>query len=141
MLKLLWVLILVNVFLHSTSATTFNLTEITAKNKTVEVGDDLEIFCKVTDYFRFCNFFHDDKNCTFEWQKKIFNLTNYHCPLGDFNGNYLNTTCGIKVSNVTKEHAGNWTCQLEERLEGGLKESIVSGSIAIDVVENKVSWK
>ena len=141
--KVLWVLILVNVFYHSTSASTFNLTEITTNKETLEIGDDLEIICKETDYFKFCRFFHNEKNCTFEWSKDVWNLTHFHChgkPFGqpaDFYGNYDNTTCGIKVSNVTKEQAGNWTCQLEDWHESGINGTIVSRSIVIEVVENQ----
>jgi len=128
-------------------ANSFDLVKVEPKNATVLEGSNLDLFCSVNEYFGFCTFYHSGKNCEFQWKKNSWNFTNYDCPGNPFGhpavlieGLYKNETCGIKLTQVTKEYSGNWTCQLEsyhvshENQKGFGKK--VNGSIYVNVISN-----
>ena len=92
-----------------TTANNFGLEEKSA-NTTVEIGADLEIFCKTSDHFGYCTFSHSDHKCEFQWKRDPWSFTNTKCegnPFGhpaaliDPDDLYMNRTCGIRLTNVT----------------------------------------
>ena len=52
--------------------------------------------------------------CKIEWRRNEWNVTLSSCdPRATFIGDYNQFECGIKLSDVTVQEAGLWSCHME----------------------------
>lgn len=129
------------VTLLSGSVFTFEMVTVKPKSVSVDEGGSIELFCAVDSYYEWCTFKrHDGKICDFEWKRDLWGLDVLECS--EFEGRYVRTgeydknECGFKLSNVTLEDAGQWTCELESYHSGRYRGYgyRVNGAFNVDVI-------
>ena len=100
----------------------FHLTKIIPYHprKISEGASNTQLQCNSDDFFKFCTFQHLGKKCVFEtnYSSGIPSKVNY-CNFDDdkiqFIGNPSKKECAIKLTNLTLDDSGEWSCKVEQQ--------------------------
>ena len=72
-------LFVVLALLGLSSVSAFDFLEVKPKQVTVKEGGQLELFCKVNDWWEWCTFKHNGNVCDFMWDQNTYNVTTLDC--------------------------------------------------------------
>lgn len=122
----------------------FRLTRVKDKRITVQEGQDVELSCTVSDYYKFCTFQHYAEKCDFEYSRRFWDMEESDCSdfkdRYEFTGQYNFHNCAIKIKKVTQKDAGKWFCDFESyEFYGGRRGmgSEARGEINVEVIPSE----
>ena len=104
------------------STTAFDIVKHEPASTSLKEGDTLTLLCKASSRWEYCTFKHSDKICDYGWNTRFNSERNVSVLACDdfadrrieFHGDSDLYQCGIKLTGVLPEDAGDWTCEMEE---------------------------
>ena len=111
--------------LLGTSALAFELKSVNPNVLRVEEGHSFKVICTTDNWWEYCTFRKGDKSCDFVWKKGPYNVTIGECDdfaeRFEFRGSYDNYECGLEILEAEEADDGEWSCEMESYVKGGLK--------------------
>merc|ERR1712136_495917 len=108
-------------------ATAFEIKKYGPTTQYRKEGDTVSIKCTTNGYWEWCTFKHLTKECQFtaDHNSKVSKST-----CSDFKGRdikfygdyYYKYECGMELTGVTPEDAGDWSCTMDEYYDGSGKK-------------------
>jgi len=105
--------------------TVFKITDFKPQTQTVKVGDSITLWCRSEDNWEWCTFEHANKKCQFVYDNdyKVSKSKTYCKNFDDrikfdetLKKNYRD--CGITLTDVQPEDAGEWSCKMLKYMYG-----------------------
>merc|ERR1712183_368204 len=119
-------LIIISLIYIINLSTCFKIVGHTQNAETLEPGQTLQILCTSGSYWEYCVWTHTSptktgglRECEMEWKRGKRGVVMQQCDDDLINrtaiaGDYTKHECGLTVTKVGVEDAGDWECQMEE---------------------------
>ena len=83
-----------------------------------KLGETITLTCQADGYFEYCDWYHGDQVCKFEWKRWHSEVRKQTCPPQlknrmNYVGEYDEHECKVEIKNVEVADSGNWTCIVE----------------------------